>query len=104
LDLGSENIEHFIAKVYETILRQDEISNGDFIGFIALVQKLLDDEKGILTLAYKDTRERLIRLYIVRVLLCVLYLLLRNKITINQTEFFSDLQIRPLVLCASEEL
>ena len=104
LDLGSENIEQFIAKVYETILRQNEISNGDFIGFIALVQKLLDEEKGILTLAYKDTRERLIRLYIVRVLLCVLYLLLRNKITINQTEFFSDLQIRPLVLCVSEEL
>ncbi len=104
LDLGSENIEQFITKVYETILRQDEIANGDFIGFISLVQKLLADEKGILTLAYKEIRERLIRLYIVRVLLCVLYLLLRNKIIVNQTEFFSDLQIRPLVLYTSEEL
>lgn len=103
LDLGSESIERFIAKVYETILRQTEISDGDFIEFIALVQKLLAEEKGIPTLAYKEARERLIRLYIVRVLLSVLYLLLRNKIIINQTEFFSDLQIRPLALCTSEE-
>lgn len=98
LDLGSESIEHFIAKVYETILRQIKISDSDFIGFIALVQKLITEEKGISTIAYKVARERLIRLYIVRVLLSVLYLLLRNKITVNQTEFFSDLQISPIAL------
>lgn len=103
LDLGSESIEQFIAKVHQTILRQTKLSDGDFIGFVALVQILLTEEKGIPTIAYKIAKERLIRLYIVRVLLSVLYLLLRNKIIVNQAEFFSDLQIHPVMLDTSEE-
>jgi len=103
LDLGSESIEQFIRKVYTTILREVEGSSDVSVGFFSLVQRLLAEEMEISSLAYKKARDRLVRLYIVRVVLCVLYLILRNKIAVNQTEFFADLQIRLLPSFIPEE-
>jgi len=104
LDLGSESIEQFINQVNSVILQQFEQNGDSPIGFYALVQQMLGREEGISNIVYKDAKDRLTRLYIVRILLSILYLILRNKITVNQTEFFSDLQIQPITTDLTEAL
>ena len=102
LELGSESIEQFIDQVYTMIHWQAAQTDGASVGFFSLVQGLLTEEIEITRITYKPARDRLVRLYAVRVLLSVLYLILRNKITVDQTEFFADLQIRPLPSFSSE--
>jgi len=102
LELGSDGIENFISKVYTTILNLVENSNKGSVGLLPLIQQILADEAENQYKVRQNVNNRLTRLYIVRIVLCLLYLILRSKITVNQPEFFKDLRIEPLTALQEE--